>query len=130
MKIKGKRLPHQKLDETKYEELKKRKHFYVCLVVLGKSKDRFKRIIKPTKVKFASKSSTLLIPDKGKSFHYDTSIYYFDNYEDCAKHFNKQIDEQSKEVKEHFERIKKKYEQMINMKVDLRKVKLKRILNE
>lgn len=111
-----------------YKEFLKKTDFYVCLCLLNKSKDKFNRCLKPTKIKYIDENNFKLIPHKGKPFSYNSSIYWFDTYEECAIHFNKQIDEQSQHIKEQLKKIKKKYNQMINMKVNIREQKLKNIL--
>jgi len=136
VKIKAVRLPSTHMVE--YDEVKNKKDFYVCLFLLNRSKDRFKRILKPTKIthlEYPKRASyngkeIKLIPYKGKKFSYDTSIYYFNNFEDCVLHFNQQIDEQTLFLKEQVELLKKKYETMIDMKINLREMKFKRVLKK
>lgn len=124
--MKGRHLPNKNINEKEYKELIKKEYFYVCLVTLGVTKDRFKRLIKPTKI--IKINDYKLVPEKGREFNYNTSIYYFYNYKECAEHFNQQIDKQSKYIKEQIERIKNKYEQMIKMKINIRQKKFNRIL--
>jgi len=135
-KINGKHLMAIYKDEFK-EDFVNKKDFYVCLVVLVATKDRFKRILKPTRIlyienksktKYSEKNMIKLIPDKGKKFSYDSSIFWFETYEECVLHFNQQIDEQSVFLKEQVMKMREKYDKMINMKINLREKKLKRVL--
>ena len=109
-----KKLPYPG-DEKNHKEILEKENFYISLVVLGNSKDRFKRIIKPTQISHTD-GNVLSISGENKTIIYATNIFWYETYDDCVTHFNKQIDEQSKELKERVEKMRKKYEQMQKMK--------------
>ena len=76
-------LPVKWNDEEKYYDFLKRKDFYISLVIIAKSNDRFKRIIKPTKITHINKVE-YLITDKNKRIKYDPRIFHYNTYEECA----------------------------------------------
>lgn len=122
-----------RLDTEEFKELNKKEIFYVCLIQMTKSFDRYKRILEPTKIvniEVSDYRQTYLVPEKGKKIRYTSEIEYFFTYEECAKSFNNQIDGICQDYKEKIDKMRAKYNDMVSKKVNIRSLKLDQILKE
>ena len=120
--MEAKNLPYSNSKE--FELIKDKKDFYICLITINSGFSRFKRKMIPTKITHIDYSTyqPFLVSEKETQILYDTNIYYFDTYEKCATHFNFLIDQ--------VDQMKKKHDDMLKLKVNVRELKLKRVLKE
>lgn len=118
-------LPHNRSSQE-YKNFLNKKDFYICLIIINSACDRFTRKVIHTKISHILDG--LLVTEKGKKINWDSSIHYFNSYEECDNHFNQQIDDACEVFNEKVEQMKKKYNAMLKLKVNTRELKLNRIL--
>lgn len=133
--IKAKRLPNI-WDRNNIPIIEKMENFYICLIQITEKRNKVRRNIKPVKVLKIEKSDKAgyvgykLITEKGRNLNYNTTIYCFDKFSDCANFYDSELKRLSNEISTRMRELEKIDEVLSKSRINVRGKILNNILNE